>query len=95
MVDADVDGDGRNDVMVVARHGVVAYDTAGAALLRVRGHDVSIGAAAAGNLDGQPGDEIVLSIGQYGLVVLGRAASSAVVSREPPPINLPGSMGFP
>lgn len=80
LVDGDIDGDDRNDVVVVARNGVVAYDTAGAALLRVRGHDVIIGAAAAGNLDGQPGDEVVLFIGQYGLVVLGRAPSTKIAA---------------
>jgi len=95
LVDADVDGDGRDDVIVAARHGVIVYDTAGAMLLHLRGHDVSIEAIAAGNLDGQGGDEIVLFIGQYGLVVLGPTPSAHVVAGETPARHRPGVLEYP
>jgi len=94
LVDADVNGDSRDDVIVAARHGVVAYDTSGATLLHMRGHDVGIDAIAAGDLDGQPGDEIVLFIGQYGLVVLGRTPTAPVVAGAFAPLYRPGSSGY-
>jgi hypothetical protein len=70
MLDHDVDGDGRDDVVVAGRQGVIVYDPSGQPILRVRSHDVGI-TAAVGDLDGKPGEELALFIEHYGLVVLG------------------------
>jgi thiol-disulfide isomerase/thioredoxin len=67
----DVDGDGRDDVVVAGRYGVIVYDASGQPILRVRSHDVGI-TAAVGDLDGKPGDELALFVEHYGLVVLGK-----------------------
>jgi hypothetical protein len=71
LVDYDIDGDGNKDVVLPARRGLVAYDPTGKPLLRIRSHDVGV-SAGVGDLDGRPGDEIVLAVQHYGLVVLGR-----------------------
>ena len=68
----DIDGDGQDDVVVAGRHGVIVYDREGQPLLRVRSHDVSI-KVAVGDLDGKAGDEVVLFVEHYGLVVLGKS----------------------
>ncbi|MEM7154378.1 MAG: redoxin domain-containing protein [Myxococcota bacterium] len=70
-LDHDIDGDGRDDVLVAGRQGVIVYDQQGQPLLRVRSHDVGI-KAAVGELDGKPGAELVLMVDHYGLVVLGK-----------------------
>lgn len=67
----DVDGDGRDDVVVAGRQGVIVYDAAGQPILRVRSHDVGI-TAAVGDLDGKPGEELALFVEHYGIVVLGK-----------------------
>lgn len=67
----DLDGDGRNDVVIDGGLGLVAYDAAGAPLLELRGHETDM-SAALGDLDGKPGAEIALAIRHYGIVVLGR-----------------------
>jgi thiol-disulfide isomerase/thioredoxin len=67
----DIDGDGREDIILVRWQGVVAYDVDGAPLLRISGDDTEF-RAAFGDLDGRPGDEVVLFVKHYGLVVLGR-----------------------
>jgi len=70
-LDVDVDGDGRDDIVVAGRQGVIAYDQSGQPILRVRSHDVGI-TAAVGDLDGKPGDELALFVEHYGVVVLGK-----------------------
>ncbi len=67
----DVDGDGRDDIVVTDREGVVAYDLEGNTILRMRAHDVGI-ETAVGDLDGKPGAELALSVQHFGVVVLGR-----------------------
>lgn len=69
-LDQDFDGDGRADVLVANKAGVVVYDPEGRPLLRVRSHDVDV-KAAIGDLDGRPGAEVVLFVAHYGIVVLG------------------------
>lgn len=69
-LDHDVDGDGQDDVVVAGHQGLIVYDRQGQPILRVRSHDVGI-QAAVGDLDGQAGDEVVLFVDHYGLVVLG------------------------
>ena len=65
------DGDGRNDIVIATGDGLVAYDSKdGSTLLRVSGDDTSF-VAALGDLDGHIGDEVVLFVRQYGLIVLG------------------------
>lgn len=71
ILEHDVDGDGRDDVVVPGRQGVIAYDAAGQPILRVRSHDVGI-TAAVGDLDGKPGEELALFVEHYGVVVLGK-----------------------
>jgi thiol-disulfide isomerase/thioredoxin len=70
VLDHDIDGDGRDDVVVAGQQGVIVYDQSGQPILRVRSHDVGI-TAAVGDLDGKPGDELALFVDHYGLVVLG------------------------
>lgn len=71
MLEHDVDGDGRDDVVVAGRQGVIVYDPSGQPILRVRSHDVGI-TAAVGDLDGKPGEELALFVEHYGVVVLGK-----------------------
>jgi hypothetical protein len=71
VLDQDLDGDGREDVIVAGDQGVIVYDPQGQPLLRVRSHDVDI-TVAAGDLDGKAGAELVLYVEHYGLVVLGK-----------------------
>lgn len=71
ILEHDIDGDGRDDLVVPGSQGIIAYDAAGQPILRVRSHDVGI-TAAVGDLDGKPGDELVLFVEHYGVVVLGR-----------------------
>jgi hypothetical protein len=71
LVDFDIDGDGRNDIVIADDSGVVAYDQSGKTLLKIRSGDVGI-TATAGELDGLPGAELAIAVDHYGLVVLGR-----------------------
>lgn len=66
----DIDGDGRNDIIISGNSGLVAYDADGKPLLRIRGKDTGL-SAAVGDLDGKPGDEVAIFVDHYGLVVLG------------------------
>lgn len=68
----DVDGDGKEDVVVIGNRSVRAFAADGRPLLRIDGGEERILSADLGNLDGRPGDEIALLIDKYGLVVLGR-----------------------
>ncbi len=76
MLDHDIDGDGRNDVVIATWGGIEAYDIDGTPILRIKGEDTSFDVAI-GDLDGRPGDEIVLSVRHYGLIALGRKAVPA------------------
>ncbi|MCY1009598.1 hypothetical protein OV079_29335 [Nannocystis pusilla] len=69
-LDQDFDGDGRKDVLVANKAGVVVHDPQGRPLLRLRSHDVDV-KAAIGDLDGRPGAEVVLFVAHFGIVVLG------------------------
>jgi hypothetical protein len=74
----DFDGDGRKDIFVAARGGVSVYALDGSPLLlmNVTGSLTDFPAAIA-DLDGRPGDEIILDVPQYGLVALGSPAAAA------------------
>ncbi len=68
--DHDIDGDGRNDIVLSGDSGLVVFDADGKAILRLRGKDTGL-SAAVGDLDGKPGAEIAVFVDHYGLVVLG------------------------
>jgi thiol-disulfide isomerase/thioredoxin len=68
----DVDGDGREDIVLIGYRSVRAFAADGRLLLRIDGGEERILSAGLGKLDGRPGDEIALLIDKYGLVVLGR-----------------------
>ena len=70
-VDHDLDGDGRDDVVIASQNGVVAYDPDGRLILSVASGEWGLGMALA-NLDGRTGDEMVLFLPKYGLMALGR-----------------------
>ncbi|MBL4683144.1 MAG: redoxin domain-containing protein [Nannocystaceae bacterium] len=68
--DHDVDGDGRNDVVLSGNSGLVVFDANGTAIMRTRGKDTGLNAVV-GDLDGKPGAEIAVFVDHYGLVILG------------------------
>lgn len=70
ITDADIDGDGKNDIVVISNDGVVAYDQSGKPILKIRGEGAGL-SAAVGDLDGKPGAELAVFVEHYGLVVLG------------------------
>ncbi len=71
-VNADIDGDGTKDIVVVGSRNVRAYTISGKVILSADTGEENIENAAVGDLDGKPGDEIALLIDKYGLVVLGK-----------------------
>lgn len=72
-IDHDLDGDGRKDVLMSSRGGVSAYDGDGKTILSLSiPAPMGVTSVALADLDGRPGDEMVLFIPQYGLVALGR-----------------------
>ncbi|HEV8376103.1 MAG TPA: hypothetical protein VGR38_07710 [Candidatus Polarisedimenticolia bacterium] len=68
----DLDSDGRNDILV-SNKGVVAVYTQGGSPLLVLAITNNWGKlrVAMENLDGRPGDELVMAVPKYGLVALG------------------------
>ncbi|MEM6991107.1 MAG: redoxin family protein, partial [Myxococcota bacterium] len=68
--DHDIDGDGRNDIVLSGDSGLVAFDADGKAIMRLRGKDTGLNAVV-GDLDGKPGAEVAVFVEHYGLVVLG------------------------
>lgn len=72
-LDADIDGDGIPEIVVPRGSGVLAYSIDGEVVLRIDSGDVGLDVAI-GDLDGRPGDELVLVVEHYGLVTLGNAA---------------------
>jgi thiol-disulfide isomerase/thioredoxin len=77
----DIDGDGRTDIVLAQWEGVVAYAVDGTPLLRISGDEPEFNTAI-GDLDGRPGDEVVLFIKHYGLVVLGRKPAGHEVAHK-------------
>jgi peroxiredoxin len=67
----DIDGDGRNDIVITSSSGVIVYDADGNSILRIRGNDSSL-QATVGDLDGKPGAEVAIFVDHYGVVLLGR-----------------------
>ena len=71
--DHDLDADGRKDVVLAGRGGVSAYDGDGKTILSLSISETQRDPRfALADLDGRPGDEMVLFIPHYGLVALGR-----------------------
>lgn len=74
----DIDGDGRKDILISDTSSLSGYDADGKLLLTLRlGGGEQTMPWSAGDLDGVPGDEIVLQVSNYGLVALGRKTTSA------------------
>lgn len=83
--DHDLDGDGRKDVVVAGGPGgVSAYDAEGRTILSLTIAENQIAPQIAlANLDGRPGDEMILYVPQYGLVALGKQGDGAVGQGAP------------
>ena len=72
-INHDLDGDGTNDIVLADDSSLRAFDANLAPIVSLRlGEGVFSMPWSAGNLDGRPGDEIVLFVANYGLVALGR-----------------------
>ncbi len=69
--DHDIDGDGRNDIVISGHSGLVAYSADGKPILRLHGKDTRLWTAI-GDLDGKPGAEVAVFVEHYGMVVLGQ-----------------------
>lgn len=77
----DLDGDGRKDILVSSPGGIEVFSQEGKPLLILRITNNQIGPMPVlANLDGRPGDELVLAIPDYGLAALG-------ISPHAKPIN--------
>jgi len=73
----DFDGDGRKDIFISGWGGVSVYAQDGSPLLLMRLGDVVTSVTVSiADLDGRPGDELILDVPQYGLVALGLHASA-------------------
>ena len=71
----DLDGDGSKDILVRSRGGVTVYAQDGSVLLSLFVAENQTDAAVVlADLDGKPGDEMVIQIPHYGLVALGMKA---------------------
>jgi hypothetical protein len=85
----DLDGDGLNDVLVYSHGGLAVYSQKGEPLLILKVYDNQTEVLATlANLDGRPGDELVIAIPHYGLVALGispKATPLAVASSPSAP----------
>jgi hypothetical protein len=73
-LDHDLDGDGRQEI-VQLMDGVLAYSQEGEVVLDLVVPDLWGSHVALGNLDGEPGDEVVLFVPEYGLVAFGLGAA--------------------
>lgn len=71
-VNHDLDGDGTNDIVLADDSSLWAFDANLAPIVSLRLGEGVFMPWSAGNLDGRPGDEIVLFVANYGLVALGR-----------------------
>ncbi len=71
ITDIDIDGDGRNEIIVAKNSGIIAYAADGTPVLKIRGEGAGM-TAAFGDLDGKPGAELAIFVEHYGLVVLGK-----------------------
>jgi len=81
----DLDGDGRNDILVSSPGAIQVFSRQGKTLLSLRITNNQIGPMPVlENLDGRPGDELVLAIPEYGLVALG-------ISPQAKPVNVTSS----
>ncbi len=79
----DLDGDGRRDILVSDGEVVAVYSQDGSPLLilRIASNRTSPRVALA-DLDGRPGDEMVLAIPDYGLVALGISPQAKPVAGD-------------
>lgn len=71
----DLDGDGRSDILISTQGVVAVYRQDGSPLLILAiTNNWGTPRVATENLDGHPGDELVLAVPQYGLVAFGCGA---------------------
>src|SRR5262249_8397808 len=71
-VSHDLDGDGRSDILVTSKGVVAAYTQDGSPLLVLAiANNWGTLRVAMEDLDGRPGDELVMAVPKYGLVALG------------------------
>jgi hypothetical protein len=71
-----LDGDDRKDILLINRGGVTVFDQDGSILLSLLvAENQTEPRAKLVDLDGKPGDELVVNIPGYGLVALGRNSS--------------------
>jgi hypothetical protein len=84
--DHDLDGDVRKDILVVSSGGgVAAYDRDGKTILSLWiAENQTTPQIALADLDGRPGDEMLLFVPQYGLVALGKGGGELATGRGAP-----------
>lgn len=85
----DLDGDGRKDILVSSPGGIQVFSLGGKLILSLRITNNQIGPMPVlENLDGRPGDELVLAIPEYGLVALGISPHAKPVMGSSSPRSL-------
>jgi hypothetical protein len=80
----DLDGDRRKDLLVRGHGGLVVYSQEGLVLLSMAiAENQTAPRAALADLDGKPGDELIVEVPQYGLVAFGKGSATATTSTSP------------
>jgi len=81
----DLDGDGRKEILLVSRGGVTVYTQDGSILLSLLvAESQTEPRATLADLDGKPGDELIVNIPGYGLVALGMKSTQGKVAAGRP-----------
>ena len=76
----DLDGDGRPEIVYVM-DGVLVYSEEGDLILNLGAAGLWGGQVSLGDLDGRPGDELAMTIPNFGLVVLGSNARAQALTQ--------------
>jgi len=81
----DLDGDGRKDILLTKTGGVTVFNQDGSILLSLLVAENQTGPRAKlADLDGKPGDELIVNIPGYGLVALGMKSTQGKVAAGRP-----------